>query len=74
MCGGAAALASRAEVLAEQGELAIACHLVESAWLAAPHDVGIAAIRANIYQRRAVATESVMARGIFEAAARESKR
>jgi len=72
LCGGAAKLAARAEALADTGELALACHLAESAWLAAPDDAGIAAARSAIYRRRAAASESLMARGIFEAAARES--
>jgi alkyl sulfatase BDS1-like metallo-beta-lactamase superfamily hydrolase len=73
LCGGAAKLAARAEALAESGELALACHLAEMAWQAAKDDAGIAAMRAAIYRRRATATDSVMARGIYEAAARESK-
>jgi alkyl sulfatase BDS1-like metallo-beta-lactamase superfamily hydrolase len=72
LCGGAAVLAVRAEALAETGDLALACHLIESAWLAAPDDPGIAAVRAAVYRRRAAASESLMARGIFEAAVRES--
>jgi alkyl sulfatase BDS1-like metallo-beta-lactamase superfamily hydrolase len=71
LCGGAARLTARAEELAEAGELALACHLAETAWLAAPDDAAIAGLRASIYRRRAAASESLMARGIFEAAARE---
>lgn len=73
LCGGAANLAARGEALADAGELALACHLVEMASQAAPSDPGIAAARASVYRRRAAASESLMARGIFEAAARESK-
>jgi alkyl sulfatase BDS1-like metallo-beta-lactamase superfamily hydrolase len=73
LCGGAAKLAARGEALADSGELALACHLLEMASQAAPADPGIAAARASVYRRRAAASESLMARGIFEAAARESK-
>ncbi|HET6585872.1 MAG TPA: alkyl sulfatase dimerization domain-containing protein [Nannocystaceae bacterium] len=72
LCGGAGVLATRAEALAETGELALACHLAEAAWQAAPDDPGISEVRATIYRRRAEATDSLMARGIFLAAARES--
>jgi alkyl sulfatase BDS1-like metallo-beta-lactamase superfamily hydrolase len=73
LCGGAAKLAARGEALADSGELALACHLLEMASQAVPADPGIAAARASVYRRRAAASESLMARGIFEAAARESK-
>lgn len=71
LAGGAARLCERALELAEQGELATACELVESAALAAPDDAGIRAARGQIYRRRADAAGSLIAHGIFDAAARE---
>lgn len=73
LAGGAHALVDRAESLAAQGELALACHLVEYAWLSAPDDAAIAGARARIYRLRAEASTSVMARGVFAAAARETE-
>ncbi len=72
LAGGASRLCERAVALAEQGELALACELIESAALAAPDDPGIRAERGRIYRKRAHASESLIAHGIFDAAARES--
>jgi glyoxylase-like metal-dependent hydrolase (beta-lactamase superfamily II) len=72
MAGGAARLAERATELASRGDLALACHLAETAWLAAPGDHGIGRVRADVYTQRGRAETSLMARGIFAAAVRES--
>jgi glyoxylase-like metal-dependent hydrolase (beta-lactamase superfamily II) len=71
LAGGAAALAARAETTAD---LRVACELVELAHLAAPDDRAIAAVRSTIYARRASSERSLMARGVFSAAASESRR
>jgi alkyl sulfatase BDS1-like metallo-beta-lactamase superfamily hydrolase len=71
LSGGARRLADRATELASTGDLALACHLAEAAWLAAPDDRGIARVRADVYTRRSRAETSLMARGIFSTAARE---
>ena len=73
LAGGAARLADRAEKLVADGNLAVACHLVELATHAAPDDRAIHAIRAAVYKRRAEAATSTMARGVFSGAARESE-
>ncbi|HEY8040191.1 MAG TPA: alkyl sulfatase dimerization domain-containing protein, partial [Polyangiaceae bacterium] len=73
LAGGARRLADRATALASSGELALACHLAESAWLAAPGDDGIARVRTDVYAARARAETSLMARGVFRAASRESE-
>ena len=73
LAGGAGALATRAAEIAETDDLRLACHLVEFATLAAPDDAGIHAIRADIYQRRRNAATSLMAKGIYGAAATDSK-
>jgi alkyl sulfatase BDS1-like metallo-beta-lactamase superfamily hydrolase len=72
LAGGAPRLAERATALAAAGELALACHLAELAAQAAPADAPIRQARAQVYARRAAAEKSVMARGIFQAAAEES--
>ncbi len=72
LAGGATRLCERARALLDAGELALACHLVEFAALAAPADLGIRRVRGEIYRARADASTSLMAQGIFEAAARES--
>ena len=69
LSGGAAALASRAEALADEGAFRLACQLAEWAHDAAPVDPSVAAIRAEVYERRAVAETSLMAKGIFGSAA-----
>lgn len=72
LAGGAQALARRAEAEAGQGELSVASHLVELATQADPSDRSIHAIRAAIYRSRVAEETSLMAKAIFEAAARDS--
>ncbi|GIW18568.1 MAG: hypothetical protein KatS3mg064_1725 [Tepidiforma sp.] len=71
LAGGARALVARARELASAGELRLACHLVELAAAAAPEDREAHAARAEVYAARRRAEASLMARGIFNAAARE---
>ncbi|HEX8111522.1 MAG TPA: alkyl sulfatase dimerization domain-containing protein, partial [Kofleriaceae bacterium] len=71
LAGGAAALAARAETTADPR---LMCELVELAYLAAPDDPAIAAIRTKIYTARAASERSVMARSVFTAAAAESQK
>jgi alkyl sulfatase BDS1-like metallo-beta-lactamase superfamily hydrolase len=73
LAGGATKLAARAEALAASGDLPLACHLAEAAWLASPGDAGIARIRSDVYAKRARAETSLMARGIYSAAAKEGR-
>lgn len=51
----------------------MSCHLIELATQAAPEDGHCHALRAEIYARRREAETSLMAKGIFGAALRESK-
>lgn len=74
LTGGAATLAERAERLAADGELRLACHLVEMAVAAEPDSRPLHAIRARIYDERRAAEQSFMATGIFRAAALDSRR
>ncbi|HXH59268.1 alkyl sulfatase dimerization domain-containing protein [Iamia sp.] len=72
LAGGAAVLARRATETAEAGGLRLACQLVEWAGDAAPDDRDIHAVRQQLYERRRTAETSLMAKGIFAAAARDS--
>jgi alkyl sulfatase BDS1-like metallo-beta-lactamase superfamily hydrolase len=74
LAGGAEALAYRARELANAGELALACALVELAMRADPLDRRVNQIRAAIYDERARVETSLMARGVYTAAADESRR
>jgi glyoxylase-like metal-dependent hydrolase (beta-lactamase superfamily II) len=71
LAGGAAALAARAEAIADPR---LACELIELASQAAPDDPAIRAARARLYAARAGGERSLMARGIFATAAAESKK
>ncbi|MGQ0433808.1 MAG: alkyl sulfatase dimerization domain-containing protein [Microthrixaceae bacterium] len=73
LAGGAHALAKRADELAAAGDLRLACHLAELAGLAAPEDHAVQTIRADVYERRRQAETSLMAKGIFASAVRESR-
>jgi len=73
LAGGALALAKRADELAATGELRLACHLAEMAGLAAPEDHAVQTLRAEVYERRRKAESSLMAKGIYASAVRESK-
>jgi alkyl sulfatase BDS1-like metallo-beta-lactamase superfamily hydrolase len=72
LVGGVAPLVRRALELADTGELRLACHLVELAVQAAPDDGEAHEARAEVYARRRSAESSLMAKGIFAGAARES--
>ena len=71
LAGGAGRLADRAESACADGQLALACELAEFAWLAAPDDARTRGVRAAVYRARAKAETSLMAKGIYGAAARD---
>lgn len=73
LAGGAARLASRARELADQGNHRLAGHLAELAARAAKDDPAIHAARAEVFEQRARVEASLMARGIFSAAASDSR-
>ena len=73
LAGGALVLAQRADELAAAGDLRLACHLAEQAGLAAPEDHAVHALRAQVYERRRKAELSLMAKGIYASAVRESR-
>jgi len=85
LAGGPGALAARAQALVEaaaadvaddaaaaEGARRLAGHLAELAWLAAPEDPAIRAVRRQVFTARAEAASSTMATGVFGWAARES--
>jgi glyoxylase-like metal-dependent hydrolase (beta-lactamase superfamily II) len=73
LAGGADALARRAVEVADGGDLRLACQLAEWAGAAAPTDAQVHAVRAQVYAARRRAELSLMAKGIFAAAARSSQ-
>ncbi len=73
LAGGVSALAERARHLADVGEFRVACHLIDMASDAAPDTNEVHEIRASIYLDRRAAESSLMAKGIFESAANESR-
>ncbi len=73
LAGGVEVLVARAEEAATAGDLRMACHLADFAGLAAPDDPVVHGARAAIYELRRKAEPSLMAKGIFRGAARESQ-
>ena len=73
LAGGAVELARRGAGLAEAGDLRLACHLVELAVLADPADREAHRMRADVYTRRRREELSLMAKGIYRAAAVDSE-
>jgi glyoxylase-like metal-dependent hydrolase (beta-lactamase superfamily II) len=69
LCGGAKALAARAEKLAGQGDFRLASHLADYALEAAPEDQDVQAKVAALYDKRAEQEESLMTINIFNSAA-----
>lgn len=75
LAGGVARLSARAEELAATGreeDMRLACHLVEMAALAEPDNRDVHMARANVYGARRKAELSLMSKGIFGWAERES--
>ena len=72
LVGGADALVARAGEVADGGDLRLACHLIELAVQAAPESVSAHGARAEIYQTRRDEEFSLMSKGIYASAARES--
>jgi len=72
LAGGASKLAARARTLSEAGEHRLACHLAELAVQADPEAKDCHLARAEVYGERRKAESSLMAKGIFGWAERES--
>ena len=73
LVGGAEVLIARAVHLAESGDLRLACHLADFAGWAAPDDPDVHEARARVYELRRKAEPSLMSKGIFRSAGRESE-
>ncbi len=73
LAGGPGVLIERAQVIADSGDFRLACHLADLAGWAAPDDAGVHRLRAGIYRARRKAESSLMAKGIYAGAARESE-
>ena len=73
LAGGAGVLLRRADQAIAQGDVRLACHMADLAGWAAPADAEIHAGRSAVYLARRKAEPSLMAKGIFAAAARESQ-
>ncbi len=73
LAGGVEALVARAGELAAAGDLRLAAQVAEWAVGAAPEDRGAHGVRADVYAARRKQEASLMAKGIFGSAARESR-
>jgi alkyl sulfatase BDS1-like metallo-beta-lactamase superfamily hydrolase len=73
LAGGAARLAARATELAEQGEMALACHLADYALEAEPATAAVRDAVAAVYERRAAREPSLMAVNLFRAASEDAR-
>jgi len=73
LAGGVARLLERASQCANAGDFRMACHLADWAVEADPASREAHQLRASIYERRTAQETSTMSKGIFGAAARESK-
>ncbi|MDQ6697035.1 MAG: MBL fold metallo-hydrolase [Actinomycetota bacterium] len=73
LVGGLRPVLERVEALAQEGELRLACHLIEYAVLAHPESTQAHRLRADVYGRRAAEQESSMARNILNHAALASR-
>jgi len=73
LAGGADVLLRRAGQAMVDGDVRLACHLADLAGWASPGDPDIHAGRAGVYLARRKVEPSLMAKGIFASAARESQ-
>ncbi|MGQ9573069.1 MAG: alkyl sulfatase dimerization domain-containing protein [Chloroflexota bacterium] len=73
LAGGVQPLVERARQLMAEGDLVMACHLVDWAVTAEPDSAEAHEARAEVYSRRASESRATMTRGIFRTAAWDSK-
>lgn len=73
LAGGATALVERAETLAAEGDLRLACQVIEWAAAAEPTSERVHEARVEIYEARRRAETSLMAKGIFRSAQADSR-
>ena len=72
LSGGADVLARRAVELAQAGDMRLACHLADFAGWAEPSNPEVHEARSQVYEMRRKSESSLMAKGIFKGAVRES--
>jgi alkyl sulfatase BDS1-like metallo-beta-lactamase superfamily hydrolase len=73
LSGGVHALVARALHELALGDFRMACHLIDFAAWAEPDNGQVHEARSDIYERRRSNELSLMSKGIFKAAARESR-
>ncbi|KPK47630.1 MAG: MBL fold metallo-hydrolase [Dehalococcoidia bacterium SM23_28_2] len=73
LAGGVRPLVERARQLMADGQLAMASHLVDWAMAAEADNAEVHEVRAEVYSRRADESRATMTRGIFRAAAWDSR-
>jgi len=71
LAGGTASICSRVELLMKDGDLRMATHLAEWAYLGAPEDHNARMLAQFVYEERAKAEVSLRAKGIFSGAAKK---
>ena len=71
LAGGAVKLAERALELMNSGDLRMACHLAEWAWVSSPTNKIVSEIASKVFIERAKTEKSTMAIGIYMSAARK---
>jgi alkyl sulfatase BDS1-like metallo-beta-lactamase superfamily hydrolase len=74
LLGGVEKLIDRARNLVDEGDMRLACHLIEMATLAAPDNKEAHGARAEIYGKRRNEELSLMSKGIYGFAERESRK
>ncbi|HUS82374.1 MAG TPA: alkyl sulfatase dimerization domain-containing protein, partial [Dehalococcoidia bacterium] len=72
LAGGLQPLLKRTRELVDKGNLRLACHLIEWAAKAAPEDLGVHELRAEVYGKRLDKETATMTKGVFRWAMTES--
>jgi alkyl sulfatase BDS1-like metallo-beta-lactamase superfamily hydrolase len=72
LAGGVDVLADRIEKLMNEGELRLASHLAQWAYIAAPDNQKVTQLRSDLFKRRAKEESTLMAKGIFGEAGDET--
>ena len=73
LAGSIESVVDRVLELVDAGDLRLACHLAEMAVAAEPTHEGAQRARADVYWHRRAAERSLMSKGVYAAAARESE-
>lgn len=71
LAGGVEKLILRAEELLSSGDLRLACHLTDWAYMTLPQDISVRKIRHRVYKARVEVESSTMAVGVYRTTARE---